>query len=128
MLGARNDTGILNTTNGFCHADTGQNRVGRETLPVAATLGGPAKRASNRAELDGDTLSTMLLAHGKTACVEELAIKSSGSCLARGKDRHKVCVTYTDRRVLHTQALEAETRHGTHVANTLFTLPACLLA
>lgn len=124
VLGASNDTSILNTADRLGNADTREHRVGSETLPVAAALRGTAQRTSDRAQLDSHTLALVLLAHGKTAGIEQTAVKRGSRGLARREDRVEVCVADTDGRVLHTHAGEAEARHSADLANTLFTFPA----
>lgn len=69
MLGASNDTSILDTLDALGNGDTRQDGVGRETLPVPATFGSAAEGAGNGAESNVDALALELLTHGLATAV-----------------------------------------------------------
>jgi hypothetical protein len=124
VLSTSNDTSILNTLNCLRHANTGQHRVGRETLPVPATLGSTANGTGDRSEDDVDTLALVLFSNALASAVDEATVEGSGGSLSGWEDRIKVSETDTDGRILHAETAEAESRYGTGVADTLLAHPA----
>ena len=74
VLGASHDASSLDTLDGFVHSNTRKDRVGRETLPVAAALWRPANWANDGTKLNVDTLVSMLGPHLVAALVDQTAI------------------------------------------------------
>ncbi len=123
VLGSSNDTGILDALDGLGHRDTSENGIGRETLPVAAALGGPAKGTGDGAELDVNALALVFLAHGLASIVHKSLVKGGRHGHACGENRGEIGKAHTGGRILQTQTVEAESRHGAGLADTLFALP-----
>jgi hypothetical protein len=85
VLGASNDTSILNTLDGLGHHHTSQNGIRRETLPDTTTVGTSAQRPSDRAQLNVHTLITVLLTHSEAALVGKSLVPGSGDIDTRGE-------------------------------------------
>lgn len=127
MLCTSNHTGILDALDRLGHTNAGQDRVRREALPVSASSRGATNGAGDWTQLDVDTFTPVLFAHGKSPLVHQIAVKSGSCRKACGERRGPVRKTDTQRRVLHAQVLvKTETGHGTYVTNADFTLPAIL--
>lgn len=90
MLGASNNTSILDTLDRLRHKRTSQSRVRRETLPVSATVRRSAKRAGNRSQLDVDALSSVFLTHCLAPKVGELLVPSRSDIDTSGEGRNVI--------------------------------------
>jgi len=90
VLGASNDTSILDTLDGLGVQDTREDGVRAEALPVAATFGTAAKRANDGAQHDIDTLVAVLAAHVIAASVGEGSVPCCSNGDAGGEGRDKV--------------------------------------
>jgi hypothetical protein len=90
MLGASNDTSILDTHDGLCVEDTRENGVGTKAFPVATTFGTATKRANDRAEHDIDTLVAVLAAHVVTTGVGEGSVPCCGNSDTGGEGGYEV--------------------------------------
>lgn len=86
MLSSSNNTGILDTLDALSNANTGQDGVGGEALPIPATFRGAAERASDGAKSNVHTLALELLAHGLAAAVHQTPVKRRGGGLAGRED------------------------------------------
>lgn len=124
MFRARHNARLLNTLDRRGHGKTSQNRVRREALPVAATLGHPTQGPGDRPQQDRDTLCIRLPAHGQTSLEDEFLVKGGGCCLARRKCRVVVSSPNTKRAVLEAELGEPDARDGAGLANALFGFPA----
>lgn len=123
VLGASNDTSLLNTLDGLVHTDSREDGVGREALPVAATSRMSANRSNGRAKLDIDALLAVLNTHVVATEVEQLAVPCCGNCHASRESGNEVGEADTQRRVLQTEGFESESGNSTGVANALLALP-----
>lgn len=85
VLGASNDTGILDALDGLGYHKASERRIGRETLPVSATIRVSAERTGNRAQLHIDALVAKLLTHSEAAEVGQLLVPSAGDGDTGGK-------------------------------------------
>jgi hypothetical protein len=90
MLGASNDTSILDTHDGLCVEDTRENGVGTEAFPVATTFGTAAERAHDGTEHDIDTLVAVLAAHVVTTGVGEGSVPCCGNSDTGGEGGYEV--------------------------------------
>jgi hypothetical protein len=90
MLGASNDTSILDTHNGLGVQDTRENWVRAEAFPVTTTFGTAAERAHDGAEHDIYTLVAVLAAHVVTAGVGEGSVPCCGNGDAGREGRYEV--------------------------------------
>lgn len=82
MLCTGNNAGLLNPLDRCGHGKTSQDRVRREALPVATTLGHPTQGPGDRPQQDRDTLCIRLPSHGQTSLEDELLVKGGGCRLA----------------------------------------------
>lgn len=126
MLRARHNTRLLNPLDRCGHGKTSQDRIRREALPVATTLGHPTQGPGDRPQQDRDTLCIRLPAHGQTSLEDEFLVKGGGCCLAGRKCRVVVSSPNSERAVLEAELGEAEARDGAGLANTLFGFPAAI--
>jgi hypothetical protein len=90
MLGASNNTSILDAHDSLCVEDTRENGVRTEAFPVATTFRTAAKRANDGAEHDIDTLVAVLAAHVVTTGVGEGSVPCCGNGDAGGEGRYEV--------------------------------------
>lgn len=93
--------------------------VRAEAFPVTATLWAATKGASNRSELDCNSLSSMLAPHSITSGIQKPSIKGGSYALARREDTVEIRQTDTHGAVLHTQRAEPESGNGATLTNTL---------
>jgi hypothetical protein len=78
-------------------------------LPVAPTGGNTAK-VRHRAELNVDTLATVLLSHRLAARIHERTVPGGGNVDRGGEGGDEVSEADAERRVLKAEALPAEAR------------------
>ena len=90
VLGASDNTSILDALDGLGVQDTREDGVRAEALPVAATFGTAAKRANDGAQHDIDTLVAVLAAHVIAASVGEGSVPCCSNGDAGGEGRDKV--------------------------------------
>lgn len=123
VLGASNDTSLLDTLDSLVHTNAREDGVGREALPVAAASRVSANGSNGRTKLYIDTLLAVLNTHVVATEVEQLAIPCCGNCHASRESGNEVGEADTQRRVLQTEGFESESRNGTGVADALLALP-----
>jgi hypothetical protein len=80
VLGASNDTSLLNALDSLVHTNARKNGVRREALPVTATSRMSANGSNGRAKLDIDALLAVLNTHFVATSVEELAVPCCSNC------------------------------------------------
>jgi hypothetical protein len=90
MLGASNDTSILDTHNGLGVQDSRENGVRAEAFPVTTTFGTAAERANDGPEHDIHTLVAVLATHVVAAGVGEGSVPCCGNSDAGGEGRYEV--------------------------------------
>lgn len=118
VLGASNDTSILDTLDSLGNSNARKNRVRAEAFPVASTLGVPAKRADHGAKLNIDTFTAMFHTHLVASTVELAAVPRGGDGASGCEGGNIVGKADTKRAVLRTEAGEAETRNSSSVTHT----------
>lgn len=121
---ARHNARLLDSLDRRGHGKTCQDRIRREALPVATTLGHPTQGPGDRPQQDRDTLCIRLPAHGQTSLEDESLVKGGGCCLAGRKRRVVVSSPNPERAVLEAELGEPEARDGAGLADTLFGFPA----
>ena len=120
MLGAGNDTCILNTLDRLGDGYPGEDRIRAEALPVASALWVSPQRTNDGAELDIDTFASMLQTHLIASTIELATVpgcRDGASCSECGDIVGK---SDTQRTVLRADTLKAETRDSSSIANTGF--------
>jgi hypothetical protein len=113
MLGASNDTSILDTHNGLGVQDTGENRVRAEAFPVTATFGTATERAYDGAQHDIHTLVAVLAAHIVAAGVGEGSVPCCGNGDAGREGRYEVAYSPVSTRRYHSNEYSSLTKSDT---------------
>ena len=95
-----------------------------EAYKTYSALGVATKRANDWAELNIDTLGTMLRAHLVSSEVPLATVPCCGDGAACGKRRDVVGKADTQGRILVADTGEAQARHSASVADAAVTLPS----
>lgn len=119
VLGASNDTSILNALYSLGNSNAREDWVRAEAFPVTSALGVSTDGADDRTELDIYTFTAMFDTHLVTPTVKLAAIPRGGNSTSSRECGYVVGEPYTKRAVLGTEAGEAQTRDGSGVAHTL---------
>lgn len=107
---------LLHAPNRLSGANTLEDRIRPEALPVAAALGLATQGSHGRAEPDVDALAPGLFAHGDAALVHELLVKGGPDGDAVREDGHMVGLADSVGGVVEAELGEADAVSGASVA------------
>lgn len=123
-LGTSDNILTLNTLDRLVHADTTENWVWRETLPVSASLWSSAEWTGSRAKLNSNSLALVLSTDSSTTLAQKPTVKGGRNSASRWKGGDVVCETNTCWSILETESVETEAGDGTSGSDATFTHPS----
>ena len=114
----------LNTLDSLVHADTTEDRIGREALPVSSSLWCTSKWAGSRAKLDSNSLTLVLSTDSSTTLAQKSTVKGGRNSASRWEGGDVVGETNTCWSILETEGVEAEAGDGAGASDAAFTHPS----
>lgn len=94
-----------------------QPRIRTEALPIPPSISRPAQRASDRTKSNMSSLADKLVRHILTANVSQTPIPGGSGGQASREDRCEIGFSDRQRSVLEAEAVEAQTRDWSDVAD-----------